>query len=364
MTYTQNPAFSNEMLPVEIVFHPSWWHKHCGIDFDEDFFYHPLKRVEAERRMEKELYERFGQYGLGSDHDKDLPQIGAVHNAAGYLLSEMLGCEIRFLPDAAPQVIPAQREDLSIDVEGAFTGPAFKRLLSLMSKLKSRYGYLTGDVNWGGILNLAMDLRGQDILMDLCLQPEESKQYFRKIADFIERFFCFIQKETGSNSISVNRNVINIKPAVYLHSECSHTMISEEQYEEFLLDFDVEWSRKYRPYGVHYCGPDPHRQAAQMAKIPHLDFLDAGWGGDMACLRKHLPNTFINIRLDPTSINTMSCAELEGHINRLVKDSANPRLTGVCCINMDDKVTDDKIHTIFTCAEQLRQTYRLKSAGN
>jgi hypothetical protein len=24
-------------LPVEIVFHPSWWNKHTGITFDEDF---------------------------------------------------------------------------------------------------------------------------------------------------------------------------------------------------------------------------------------------------------------------------------------------------------------------------------------
>lgn len=355
----KNPAFSNEMLPVEIVFHPSWWHKHCGISFDEDFFYHPLKRVESERRMEKELYERFGQYGLGSDRDKDLPQIGAVHNAAGYLLSEMLGCEIRFFADSAPQVIPAQKTDLSIDVDTAFACPAFKRLEKLMSELKSRFGYLKGDVNWGGILNLAMDLRGEEILMDLCLQPEEVKLYFKKIAELIERFFCFIQKETGSNSISVNRNVINIRPAVYLHSECSHTMISEEQYEEFLLSFDVEWSKKYRPYGVHYCGPDPHRHAAQMAKIPHLDFLDAGWGGDLACLRSYLPSTFINIRLDPVSINTMSCETLEGHIRRLVKDCANPWLTGICCINMDDKVTDDKIHTIFSTAAQLRREYRL-----
>ena len=49
----------SSLLPVDIVFHPSWWNKHTGITFDEDFFYHPLRRVEDERRMEKELYERF-----------------------------------------------------------------------------------------------------------------------------------------------------------------------------------------------------------------------------------------------------------------------------------------------------------------
>ena len=41
--------------------------------------------------------------------------------------------------------------------------------MNLTEKLKAKYGYLTGDVNWGGVLNIAMDLRGDQILMDLGL---------------------------------------------------------------------------------------------------------------------------------------------------------------------------------------------------
>ena len=115
-------------LPVDIVFHPSWWNKHTGIVFDEDFFYNPQRRVEDERRMEQELYDRFGKYGLGTDHDKDLPQIGAVHLAAGYLVSEMLGCGIEYTANSAPQVICPHHEGFEIDEEGAFRSPAFKRL--------------------------------------------------------------------------------------------------------------------------------------------------------------------------------------------------------------------------------------------
>ncbi len=31
-------------LPVEIVLAPGWWHRHEGMTFDEDFFFHPAKR--------------------------------------------------------------------------------------------------------------------------------------------------------------------------------------------------------------------------------------------------------------------------------------------------------------------------------
>jgi hypothetical protein len=47
-----------------------WSHAHlklrrhvcAGITFDEDFFYHPAKRLESGRRMEQVLYERFGRH--------------------------------------------------------------------------------------------------------------------------------------------------------------------------------------------------------------------------------------------------------------------------------------------------------------
>ena len=84
MTYARNDYLENRMLPVDIVLHPSWWYHHEGITFDEDFFFHPARRVEVERTMEKALHQRWGRFGLGADHDKDLPVVGPVHLAAGY----------------------------------------------------------------------------------------------------------------------------------------------------------------------------------------------------------------------------------------------------------------------------------------
>jgi hypothetical protein len=352
--YLRNPYISSRPLPVDIVFHPSWWYKHTWISFDEDFYYHPLKRVEVEARMEHELYERFGQYGLGRDRGKDLPVIGAVHNAAGYLLSEMLGCKIIYKEDAAPQVIPAGQESLDVDPDQVFKTPVFRRFLNLQEKLKAKYGYITGDINWGGILNIALDLASENVFTGFFTDPERVKEQFKAIGRVIETFVSGIAKETGTSSVSVNRIVRHIEKPVFLHSECSHTMISTEQYEEFLLPIDMEWSKKYRPFGIHYCGNDPHRYAEVFGRIRNLDFLDVGWGGDVRKLREFLPHTFLNLRLDPVTINSYSDEELEETITRLVEDSGNPYLTGVCCINMDDQVEDSKIHTIFRTVERLR----------
>ncbi|MCP4452795.1 MAG: hypothetical protein GY809_15135 [Planctomycetes bacterium] len=349
---------SSPMLPVDIVLAPAWWHTHEGMTFDEDFFYHPAKRVEAERRMEQALYDRWGQFGLGSDRDKDLPQVGAVHLAAGYLLSEMLGCEVQYKEDTPPQVLPANMDELCVDFEAAFHSPAYLRFQQLVDALKSQHGYLTGDVNWSGVLNLALDLRGERFFMDLYDQPDQARAFLGTIAKVISTFIGRIAKETGTTSISVNRTVRHFPEPICLHSTCSLTMISAPDYESFLMPIDSDWSETYGPYGIHYCGHDPHRHAEAFARLPRLDFLDVGWGGDVKQLRKHLPNTFLNIRLSPVEIINQSTAEIREVIIRLVQDSGDPSLTGVCCINMDDKVTDDKITAIFETVQELRQQYQ------
>jgi hypothetical protein len=351
----RNDALENGILPVDVVFHPSWWHRHYGMNFDEGFFYDPVRRVESERKMEQALYDRFGDLGLGEDRDKDLPVIGAVHNAAGYLVSEMLGCKVDYVADAPPQVNPAHRETLEVDVEAAFAGPAFGRLAALVDALKDQFGYVVGDVNWGGVLNIALDLRGQELFLDMLDRPEDVRTYFGRIAAVIDLFVDYIQERTGSSSISGNRNVRHLKGPVFMHSECTLTMISTDHYDEFILPIDKAWSARRRPFGVHYCGEDPHRYAEAFAKIPHLDFLDVGWGGDLRVLREKLPKTFLNIRLSPVLIVDQSVADIRHAIRTRVADSSDPRLTGVCCINMDDRVADDKVRAIFETVFELRK---------
>ncbi|MCK4982728.1 MAG: hypothetical protein KAS17_07370 [Victivallaceae bacterium] len=347
----------NSILPVDIVLAPEWWYKNEGITFDEDFFYHPDKRVEAEKKMESVLYDRWGSFGLGENHDKNIPQVGPVHLAAGYLLPEMLGCKVDYKVDTPPQVLSPHIDNMKLDFNKAFSSRAYKRFEKLVDKLKEKYGYVLGDVNWGGVLNIALDLCGQNLFMDMFDKPDDVKHFFSGITGVIEQFVEGVEKDTGTSSISVNRNIRHIKPAIYLHSECSHTMISVEDYENFLLDIDIRWSKKHKPFGIHYCGNDPHRYGKSFAKIPQLDFLDVGWSGDIKKLREHLPRTFLNIRLSPVEIIEQTPSEIEQTIRRLVRDSNNPYLTGICCINIDDMVSDKQINTIFKTVENLKKEY-------
>ena len=70
---------------------------------------------------------------------------------------------------------------------------------------------------------------------------------------------------------------------------------------------------------------------------------------------------FLNIRMSPVDIINQSAEKIESDITRLVQESDNPWLTGVCCINMDHNVTDDKVTTILETTEALRKQYAAES---
>ncbi len=127
--------FENEILPVELVLSPEWWHRNEGICFDNDFFFHPAKRVESEQKMEKTLYEKWGNFGMGKDKDILKPELGAVHLAAGFVVSEMLGCEVNYSENHPPQVLAAHKGLDNVSAEAAFNSVAFKQVLKLVESL-------------------------------------------------------------------------------------------------------------------------------------------------------------------------------------------------------------------------------------
>jgi hypothetical protein len=109
-------------------------------------------------------------------------------------------------------------------------------------------------------------------------------------------------------------------------------------------DLATFWHTRFQPdFAKRRNFEDPHFLRKSFpncyAEIPRLDFLDVGWGSDVKKLCQSLPDTFLNIRLNPVEILDQSEGQIHDTIVKLVKDSGDPLLTSVCCVNMDDQVS-------------------------
>lgn len=348
---------SKEFLPVEIVFHPNWWHHNHGFDFGRDFFYDPAKRVAGEYAMEKILEEKFGSLGYHVLPEKPQPVIGPVHLAAGYVLAAIWGCEVHFSPGASPEALCRH---LTLEELDALPEPdpmachEFRELVALIDALKARHGHVIGDINWSGLQNLAIDLTGQNILEGYYLEPDLVHRIYTKLTRSMIEMVNFVRRQTGTSSISVNRSVERVDPAINLVSNCTVQMISNDLYEAFILPYDTILARELQPYGIHHCGHNMHNVAKGYAKVPGCQFFDVGWGADIAECRRQLPEAFFNIRLSPVKLKDCRPEEVKSDMLRTIEQAGDPAKVGFCCINMDHGTPEENVAAIFETANALR----------
>ena len=347
-----------KLLPVDIIFHPDWWHTHYGLDFREPFHFDPQVRVESERLMRQALHDRFGDLGLGEANAQPRPVVGPVHLAIGFVVQTMLGCEVRFAADAAPWVLGAELDEdqiWALEVPDLESTSPMRETIAMMDALEAEFGYLEGDIPWDGLQNVALDLRGQQLFLDYFDSPELVRHLFGVIASTIVLVADYVRRRTGSSSISLNRIVASIDPQLNLHSNCSVQMISRATYEKYLLPFECWLAKRLQPYGIHHCGDSLQRVVHAYAQVPGLAYVDVGWGSDVAACRRVLPDAILSLRLNPARLRAQTPSEVRADVGRLL-DAAGPLdRTALCCVAMDAATPDENIRAIFEVAERYRR---------
>jgi uroporphyrinogen-III decarboxylase len=347
---------NRNLIPIEIIFNPNWWYQNYGVSFDRSFFFDPWQRVKYERTMEQVLYANFGQFGFGYNKEELLPVAGSRHVAGGFVIPAMLGCEVGFAPEYAPWVIPlnlTEEEIMILHVPDIHTTSPMKELIGVMDVLQAEFGYVVGDFNCDGILNIALDLRGQQLYLDFYDKPYLVKHLFGVIAQTIVETAQYVKSRTGTNSISVNRMITKVDPGLYLHGNCAVCQISPSIYETFLLPLEKYLAKHLYPYGIHHCGANLHVYIDQYKQIP-ASFIDVGWGSDVAAVRNSFPKAFLNLRLSPVRMLQAKPEEIEQDITKLLIEANCIENIGVCCINMDYGTPLQNLETFFDTVEYAR----------
>jgi len=347
---------SHPFIPVELVFNPHWWHKTAGISFDRSFYLDPQARIENDVRMRKVLYQRCGDFGLGEPDPQPRPVIGSLHVAGGFVIPALLGAEIQFASDAAPQPLPMGLTTDEIEcleqVDFRQTWP-MNELIAQMDALEAEWGYLEGDLNTDGLLNAAYHLYGADLFADFHIAPQRVQRLLGLIGELIADVAKYIRQRTGSCSIAVNRMVERVDRRMFLHANCSVPMISPKSYRAMQLPVEQKMAQRLQPFGIHHCGDNLQRYASAYGELP-LAFIDVGWGSDVAACRQALPEAFFNLRLSPVRMLTCTPQEIAGDTESLLRAAGPLELAGICCINMDYGTPDENLFAMFEVVERFR----------
>ncbi len=239
-----------DCIPLSVGFYPDWWYKNYGLGFGEDYYYDADYRVETQAKMQKALYERFGDVGLGNPNPETKPLItfGMV------MLPAIFGCDIVFKNEALPWAMPlnlSKEECEKLEKPDLPNVSPMKEVLAQVDHLKAKYGRVTGDINTTGAQNLALKLRGDQLYIDYFEDPDFSHRLLKFCSECMIDLWRLIYPITGSGAVDVTPMC---DPSIYCVPNCTTEQISSDTYEEFGLPYDIMLSNSCNPYGIHHCG--------------------------------------------------------------------------------------------------------------
>ena len=335
----------NARVPVALIFNPNWWFRNYGISFDEPFYFDKGVRIENDVLMRKAMHDRFG---LGEENPQPRPIVGSMHVAGGFVMPALFGVEVKFARSEAPWPVPLNlsREDvLALEVPDLETTWPMDCIIADMDALQSEFGHVVGDFDTDGILNTALCLRGQQLFIDFFEDPDLVHYLFDILARTQVLVANCVRSRTGTCAIATNRSILNVDPAIYVHSNCSVQMISPATYEQFLLPHERYLAERLQPYGIHHCGDNLHVFSEAYSKVPVV-FYDVGWGSDVANCRSAFPDAFLNLRLNPVRMLQQAPDEIRRDTEKLLLASAPTGNVGICCINMDYGTPDENVRAM------------------
>lgn len=343
-------------MRYNIVFHPSWWHQHGGIDFSRPFWEEPDIRIAADVAMRRLLYQRFGAYGLGEEKPSPRPLIGSDLLACGFLSSQIMGCRVDFLPDAAPQVHCANLDDdavFALEAPDFDKNPVWQGVQRQLDYLQSKFGRVETYIDVNGVQNLALDLRGQALFLDYF--DEDSPA--RHLLEVCCRTTLTLCRRLAAYSPCISGGVSNIVeqvlPEVLLHSNCSVEMISERTYEAFLLEHDQHLSQAFPVYGIHHCGQSTEHVIRAYARVANLRLIEVGAFSDLEKVVAALDESvLVNARYSPVRLRQVDATDMHKEIMEMTRILPGRRLS-ISCVGIDADVPDEQVKQFLAYCREL-----------
>ena len=344
---TREPYLGDEpFIRVSMGFTPRWFNRRLGITFSEKWHLNPEYRYETLVKMKEYLYEIYPsvpQFKIqkNGNIEQTCATISGVH---GIMVIPMLyGIKPIYRNDCWPDSIPGQYMDKGqIGRLSRFNlqqNSAVRQLLEQMYFIEKKWGKVSGYLNYQGILNIAMKIRGNDILTDMYDDPEFVHHFFNHIACTILDMSKLIQSYQRRTGFDVD--LLSL-------SNCTINMISPSLYEEFILPYDQMLSKEYPRFGIHTCNWNITPYVSALAKIGKIGYIDMGMMSELKKVREAFPYVRRAVLYSPVLLEEKNMEEIKEDIVRVANELAP---CDIVLADIENTVDDAKVNKFLRIVE-------------
>jgi hypothetical protein len=343
---------NKEHFPIiEITFGPAWWYHHYGMDFaSPETWQDPIRFTERKLEQRRLLFERFGDVGLGEAEPKPDPVVGGEFGHR--FMSAFWGCEVAYTQAQWPHTLALEKADQLLhelvipDVE---TSPAAQLILKNAHLLEDHYGHVRSEINFGGPLNNAVSVLGEEIFALCASDRLMAQQILYQMGEAVLRVHdqleCRINKVTKGQERMKDWGIGN----------CPVGQISPRMYQEVVLPVDLWFKGTFQGnFSLHHCGVfHPYVDAYQSLNPQDLD---VGPGTDLRKTRAAFPHARISAYFEPAEFADLTRDRIDAAV-ALVLEEAAPveQLTYIRAIEVGPELSDDSVRNLMTVWQRLSQ---------
>lgn len=330
--------YAGEYLPkthARPTFSEAWFNTNYGMTFGEKYCSDPTFRTEQDREARRLLYERFGRAGIGAKDPQPRPHLEVCGHR---FLPGLFGCEIVFQDDQAPSYhhlpVASARDIATIPRPDFETNRWVKEFRRQGEILLSQYGFADAAINYGGPLNGAVAILGNEGLFYLSESPEIMTQFLSMIADvcvesYDELTVAFDPDAAGGRKLFIGN--------------CPVMMISPATYKNVVLPADLYYRQQIKTFGLHHCGQmDRYLAAYQM--LQPVEFIEVGWGSNVAAVHHAFPESKLDLMINIYDLQNMSHDAVRELIAKMVREVGTLEcLRDVWVADIGPEVSDDVV---------------------
>ena len=344
----------NTLPKIEITFSPAWWSAKYEMDFGfPECWQEPIRYTERDQEQRRLLFERFGDLGLGERDPKPNPLVGVEFGHR--FMSAFWNCEVIYLPDQWPHATPypdAASRVFHLDVPEMKHSFAVELAFRNAKILEDRYGKVNSAVNFGGPLNNAVSVLGEEIFALCASDVVLAQNVLRKMGEAVR--LIYDEVECVINKIPPERR----KAKDWGIGNCPVGQISPQMYQEVVLPVDIWFRNTFQEinseanFNLHHCGIfHPYVEVYQKL---HPTDIDVGPGTDLQKTRQAFPDARISAYFEPATLATMSRAQIDAEVKKMITDTLPvDRFTFIRAIEVGPELSDQTIYDLLTSTDRL-----------